>query len=57
MGIIMIKDNWYDLEYECEDGHDGASPTVLYTSKSGLKSLIRALNRIDEIGSENPLQN
>lgn len=47
----MIKDNWYDLEYECEGGCDGPSPTVLYTSKLGLKSLIIELERIEQENS------
>ena len=40
-----IKENWYELDYDCS-GCDGGSPSVLYTSKSGLKALANELNRV-----------
>ncbi len=46
----MIKDKWFDLDYEDADDSRGTrSPVVLYASKSGLTSLVEELKRIDEL--------
>ncbi|MFW5450538.1 MAG: hypothetical protein ACKE9I_02965 [Methylophagaceae bacterium] len=46
----MIKDIWFDLDYEDGDDSRGIrNPVVLYTSKSGLSSLIGELKRVDEL--------
>lgn len=49
----MIKERWYDLEYEDSDTTRGIrTPIVLYTSKDGLFALARELQRLVDLNPE-----
>lgn len=47
----MVKENWYELEYEKSGNNDDRSIPVLYTSRSGLIELIQELERVEKINS------
>lgn len=49
----MIKDVWYDLDYEDPDSVRGSrTPVVLYTSKKGLVELSKEFERLVELEPE-----
>lgn len=48
MGLKMLKEHWYEIDYEDEPNDN---TTVLYTSTVGLKALTDEMQRIGKLNS------